>query len=163
MANITATKTVVGNSIALNSGDIKVRPMEVRAIDIANAGTYATDDTVTFSIPVLAGEVVTDVSAKLVEAFDGSGDQLNMIAGDADPDGYLVSAALHESQTEIGIVWNTGALLNDGTTDNVVNGKLYTADDSIDFLFDGSAGAAIDLGDLTTGVIELKVFYKDLN
>ena len=168
MANITATKTTVGNSIAINSGDIKIRQMLVRAIDIANAGTYATDDTVTFHIPVLAGEVVTDVSAHLVTAFAGSGDQLNLIAGDGgDDNGYLETAALHVTQTEISYVWNTGDLFlgEAGTTDpeNVTNGKLYLVDDTIDFKFDGTAGAAIDFDDLDAGEVLLKVFYKDLN
>lgn len=165
MANITSAKTVVGNSIAINSGDIKVRIMTVRAIDIANAGAYATDDTATFQIPVKAGEVVVDVGAKLIEAFDGSGDQLNMIAGAlADPNGFLVTAALHASQTEItAIVRNTGAFFNDATTDDVINGKQFDADDTIDFVFDGSAGASIDLNDLTSGEVLLKVFYIDYN
>ena len=168
MATITATKTTVGNSIAINAGDLKVRTLSVRAIDIANAGVYATDDLSLFQIPVLAGEVVTDVSAKLFTAFDGSGDQLNLIAGDGvDPNGYLETAALHVTQTEISYVWNTGDLFlgEAGTTDpeNVTNGKLYLVDDTIDFLFDGTAGAAIDLDDLTAGEVLLKVIYKDLN
>lgn len=168
MANITATKTTVGNSIAINSGDIKVRIMSVRAIDIANAGAYATDDTATFQIPVKAGEIVTDVSASLITAFDGSGDQLNLIGGDGgNTSGFLEAAALHVTQTEITYVWNTGDyfLGEAGTTDpeNVTNGKLYLVDDTIDFLFDGTAGAAIDFDDLDEGEVLLKVFYKDLN
>lgn len=169
MANVTASKTHVGNSIAVNAGDVRVRTLTVRAVDIVNAGTYATDDTATFQIPVLSGEVVTDVSAKLITAFDGSGDQLNLTAGDGtDPDGFLEAAALHTTQSEITApVWNTGDyfLGEAGTTDpeNVTNGKLYSSDDTIDFLFDGTAGAAIDLDDLTAGEVLLKVFYKDLN
>jgi hypothetical protein len=164
MATITSSKQVTGNRIAVNAGDVKVREVKVRAVDIVNAGTYATDDLFSISIPVFAGEVATDVSAKLITAFAGSGNQLNLIGGDGtDPDGFLVSAALHTSQTEISYVLNTGAYFNDGTTDDVVNGKLYTSDDTIDFVFDGTAGTAIDLGDLTAGEVLLKVFYKDLN
>jgi hypothetical protein len=159
MANVTASKTTVGNSIAVNAGDIKVRELIIRAVDIVNAGTYATDDTVTFTIPVNAGEAVVAAGASLTEAFDGSGDQLNMTVGDgADADGYLASAALHTSQTEISTVYSTGDLL-DGTTSYF---KAYTADDTIDILLDGTAGAAIDLDDLTAGSVKVKIFYHDV-
>ena len=168
MANVTSTETVVGNSISVNAGDFRVREKIITFSDIANAGTYATDDTYTFQVPIKAGEVVTAVSAKLITAFAGSGDQLNLTAGDgSDADGFLESAALHTSQTEISYVWNTGDyfLGEAGTTDpeNVTNGKLYTSDDTVDFLFDGTAGASIDLDDLTAGELKIKVFYKDLN
>lgn len=160
MANITATKTTVGNSIAINAGDFRVRELEIRAIDIANAGVFATDDTVTFNIPVNAGETVIAAGAVLTQAFNGSGDQLNMIVGDGvDPDGYLATAALHFTQTEISSVYSTGDLL-DGTTSYF---KHYIADDTIDILLDGSAGASIDLNDLTAGSVTVKIFYHDVN
>ena len=168
MANITSSNTVVGNSIAVNAGDFRIREKIISVSDIRNAGTYAEDDTFTFQVPVKAGEVVTAVSAKLITAFAGSGDQLNLVAGDgSDDDGFITSAPLHTTQSEISYVCNTGLYFvgEAGATDpvNVTNGKLYTTDDTIDFLFDGTAGATINLGALTAGEVKIKVFYKDLN
>lgn len=159
MANITASKTTVGNSIAVNAGDFRVRELTIRAVDIVNAGDFATDDTVTFEIPINAGESVVAAGADLTEAFDGSGDQLNMTVGDGvDPDGFLAVAALHTTQTEISSVYNTGDLL-DGTTSYF---KHYPTGGTASILIDGSAGAAIDLDDLTAGSVKVKVFYHDV-
>ncbi len=160
MANQAITKVAIQNCI--NASTDKVTELRIRYSDIVNGATFAVDDTASFSIPVLAGETVVAVSANLVTAFDdsGTGDQLNMLVGDGvDPDGYLATAALHVTQTEISTVFGTGDLL-DGTTSDF---KHYTADDTIDISLDGSAGAAIDFDLLTAGEVVIKVWVKSAN
>lgn len=172
MANITASKTTVGNSIAVNAGDIKIREMSIRAEDIINAGTFTDGDTATFAIPVKAGEIVEAVTVSLKTAFDdsGAGGELNILVGDgSDADGFITTAQLHVDDTEISYVYNTGAYFvgEAGTTDpaNATNGKLYTADDTIDILLvpDVSSAAAYSLEELTQGEVLVKVKYFDAN
>lgn len=165
MANITSSKTVVGNSIAVNAGDIISRKLVISYSDIVNAGTFADNDTVTFQIPVKAGEVVDNVGVKLVTAFDdsGSGDELNVEVGDgADPNGYITSAQLHVDATEISYVANTGALSIGGSG---ARGKLYTADDTVDILItpNVSTGTDYSLDELTQGELVVTVQSRDIN
>ena len=158
MANVAITKVAIPNCI--NASTEKVVVLNIRYSDIINNGTaFAVDDTASFSIPVAAGETVVAASAKLITAFDdsGTGDQLNMIVGDGtDVDGFLASAALHTTQTEITTVYGTGDLV-DGTTSNY---KVYTTAGDVVIALDGSAGAAIDFDLLTAGEVEVKVWIK---
>lgn len=157
MANITSTITSTGTSIAVNAGKELVRPLSITASNIKNAGTFADDDTVTFEIPVYAGEILTGVSVKLGEAFDGSGNQLNLTAGNAvGDDEYIETAALHTTQTEISTVYNTGDTL-DGTTSYW---EVFTADDKVYITLDGSAGSTINLGSLTAGEVTVNAFIR---
>tara|TARA_R110000782_G_scaffold218500_3_gene305897 strand:+ start:982 stop:1482 length:501 start_codon:yes stop_codon:yes gene_type:complete len=164
MATVTSTKSA--QTVSLNESGLLKRVQNIRYGDVVRAGAYATDDTATFVIPVKAGEIVDKVVVKLNTAFadSGTGDQLNVIVGDVtDPNGFIVSAALHTTQTEITYVYNTGAYLNDGTTDNTVNGKLYLADTDLLVVLDGSAGASIDLDLLTAGDVDIIVYGVDTN
>ena len=81
-----------------------------------------------------------------------------MIVGDgSDKDGFLATAALHTTQTEITTVYGTGDLV-DGTTSNY---RVYTAAGDVVIALDGSAGAAIDFDLLTAGEVEVKVWIKE--
>jgi hypothetical protein len=159
MANVAITKVAIPNCI--NASTEKVIVLNIRYSDIINNGTaFAVDDTASFTIPVAAGETVVAASAKLVTAFadSGTGDQLNMVVGDgSDVDGFLATAALHTTQTEITTVYGTGDLV-DGTTSNY---KVYTAAGDVVIALDGSAGAAIDFDLLTAGEVEVKVWIKE--
>jgi len=168
MATVTSTKAA--QTVSLNESGLLKRVQSIRYGDVVRAGAYATDDTATFTIPVNAGEIVEKVVVKLNTAFadSGTGDQLNIIVGDGDDaDGFVTSAALHTTQTEITYVWNTGLYFvgEAGTTDpvNATNGKLYLADDTIDIVLDGSAGASIDLDLLTAGDVDVIVYGVDTN
>lgn len=168
MANVTASKTVVGNSIAENAGDVVSRKLRIKYTDIVNAGTYSDNDTVTFTIPVNAGEIVETVGVRLVTAFNdsGSGDELDVQIGDGtDDDGFVVAADIHTDQSEISYVANTGAYFNDGTTDNTVNGKLYTSDDTLDVLISPNLATGTDyaLSELTAGELVVTVVARDIN
>ena len=157
MANIAISKTLITNGV-YSSTDV-VRELRIRSTDIVG-NTFAEDDTASFSIPILAGESVVAASAQLVTAFAGSGNQLNMVVGDgADADGYLATAALHTSQTEITSVFGTGDLV-DGTTSNF---KHYAAADTVDIVLDGTAGSTINLGSLTAGEVVVTVWLKSAN
>lgn len=173
MANVTSSKQVTGLRTAVNSGDVLVRPLTIKWQDIANAGTYADNDTATFQIPVYSGESVRAVSVKLVTAFNdsGGGDELNVEVGDGtDPNGYITTAPIHTDQTEISVISTddatySGAYFNDLTTDNVINGKIYTSDDTIDVLLTPNVSTGTDyaLSELTAGELLVKVFYYDYN
>jgi hypothetical protein len=163
MANVTSTQAADPGSI--NEGASVRRTQIIDFSDIVAAGTYADNDTATFTIPVKAGEVVTRIGVKLETAFNdsGAGDELNVEVGDgSDANGYITTAALHTDQTEISIISTddatySGAYLNDGTTDNTINGKLYTSDDTIDILLtpNVSTGDDYSLNELTAGKVKV--------
>jgi hypothetical protein len=165
MANVTST--LQANPGSINEGANIRREMIISYQDIDAAGTFADNDTATFTIPVKAGEVVTRIGVELITAFNdsGAGDELNLEVGDgSDANGYLTTMALHTDQTEISIVTTddatySGAYLNDGTTDNTINGKLYTSADTIDLLFtpNVSTGDDYNLNELTAGKIRVVV------
>ena len=118
---------------------------------IANIGVIADSTAVTFTYTIPLGSVVHNCGAELVTAFkdSGGGAQLNVIVGDgADTDGYLATAALHDSQTEITQVINTGALLATAS-------KAYAAADTIDIKF-SIAGAGYTVNELTEGKVRFK-------
>jgi len=159
MANIDVTKQETIEPIPA-SGSFK-RELTIDFEDISGAGTYADNDTATFTIQVFAGELVKDVAVVAVTDFDdsGSGDELNVTVGDgADADGYIASAQLHADDTPITYVANTGALLDNE------NGKVYTADDTIDILLtpNVSTGTDYSLNELTQGKFVVKVWGLDL-
>jgi hypothetical protein len=159
MADVAITKVAIPNCI--NASTDKVIVQNIRYSDIINGGTFADNDTASFTIPVSAGDTVLSASVKLIAAFtdSGSGDELNVEVGDgADADGYIATAQLHDSATEISTVYGTGDLL-DGTTSYF---KHYTADDTLDILVtpNVSTGTDYNLGELTAGEFEVKVVVR---
>jgi hypothetical protein len=163
MANVTSTQAADPGSI--NEGASVRRTQIIDFSDIVAAGTFADNDTATFTIPVKAGEVVERIGVKLETAFNdsGGGDELNVEVGDgSDANGYITTAAIHTDQTEISIISTddatySGAYFNDGTTDNTINGKLYTSDDTIDILLtpNVSTGTDYNLGELNAGKLKV--------
>lgn len=145
---------------------LPVRTLVLDYTNIKNSGTLADNATYTASLPVFAGEAVVDVSFKLLEAANdsGGGSTLNVTAGDGtDVDGYLTAFPVHVDQTEIDVISTlnatySGAFLNDATTDGVINGKIYTSDDTIDFIFTPSS---YSLNELTAGKFLMRVFYRN--
>jgi hypothetical protein len=118
---------------------------------IANIGVIADSTAVTFQYTIPLGSVVCNVGAELVTAFkdSGGGAQLNVIVGDpGDDNGFLTTAALHDSQTEITKVVNTGTLIATAT-------KAYAAASTIDIKF-SIAGAAYTVNELNEGRVKFK-------
>jgi hypothetical protein len=155
MANQTVSK--VARLKSINESALKVEELVINYYDLLNGATFADNDTETLTIPVSAGEIVTDVKVSLNTAFDdsGAGDELNIEVGDgSDADGYITSAQLHADATEISYVANTGAYIDNE------NGKLYTADDTIDVLLtpNVSTGTDYNLDELTAGKVTVTVY-----
>lgn len=166
MANVDVT-TNPGVISCINESVYKKLVRKITYTDIVNGGTYADNDTATFTLPIAAGDIVEYVVVRLITAFNdsGGGDELNVEVGDGtDPDGFVTTAALHTDQTEISWVYNTGAYYvgEAGTTDpvNVTNGKLYTTADTLDILItpNVSTGTDYNLGELTAGEFEVYAF-----
>ena len=127
--------------------------------------TESTDSTAqTIPVAVIpAGSIVEAVAVKLVTAFDdsGSGSYLNVIVGDTDNDnGYIESWEIHTDQGNSTAQVINGAYLNDSTTNNVVNGKLYdgTANVLNAILTPAASGGAYNLSECTAG--ELRVYAR---
>jgi hypothetical protein len=158
MANVTSTKQAA--TLTANEAGLIKKEIVIDWEDINDAGTYADNDTATFTIDVKAGQMIKDVAVKLVTAFDdsGAGDELNVEVGATDVDGYIATAALHTDQTEISYVANTGALLDNE------NGVVVTADDTIDILItpNVSTGTDYSLNELTAGEFVVKAWILDL-
>ena len=160
MANVSASKA--GALLSNNESTLIKRAINISWLDIVEAGTYSDNDTVTFTIPVKAGEAITHVGVKLLTAFtdSGSGDELDVTVGDgSDPDGFITAADLHDSQTEISYVANTGAYIDTEVY------KLYTSDDTVDILLTPNISTGTDyaLSELTAGEIKVTVYALDLN
>ena len=152
MANLTSTKASNPGSVQAASGFR--RSINIDWNDIVAITHAADNDTVTFTIPVKAGEEVTHVGVKLVTAFNdsGGGDELNIEVGDGDDaNGYIETAALHTDQTEITWVSNTGDLVDANAEGDAT--KLYVADDTVDILItpNVSTGTDYNLNELTAG------------
>jgi hypothetical protein len=102
---------------------------------IANVAANDLSSTIAaFGIP--AGGIVTGVCVHQITPFAGGSTnaELTIQVGDGDdPNGYIISTD-YFSGADTATVFNTGAYFNDGTTDNVINGKVYTAADTIDIL-----------------------------
>ena len=117
----------------------------------------------TLTVPVTAGQVVTNVSYKLVTAFSdsGGGDELDVEVGDgADLDGYLdnTDGDIHTDQTPASFGHGLGALVAAG-------GKLYNAADTIDFKFtpDRANNTTYNLAELNAGEIHFYLRILDLS
>ena len=158
MANVTAAKQ--GNPGSVQEGANFKRTQKITFQNIIDAGTYSDNDTVTFTIPVAAGEEITRAGVKLVTAFNdsGSGDELGIEVGDGtDPNGYITAAVIHVDGTEITWVSDSGAYIEGGDAGD--RGKLYLADDTIDILITPNAATGDDysLAELTAGELVVTV------
>jgi len=171
MATVTATLQSTPGTI--NEGASYKREIIIDWQNIVGAGTYADNDTATYKIPVLAGEIVEAVGVKLITAFNdsGSGDELNVEVGltGGDVDGFISTAAIHTDQSEISYVVNTGAFFSATAGTDVVsditNTKIFTANDTIDILItpNVSTGTDYNLNELNAGKFKVVAYFRDLN
>lgn len=99
----------------------------ITADDLVEATAVTAETVPLFKIP--ADGIVEKVAFYLNEGFDDTAtdlDQMLITVGDAtDPDGFIASTELAEDGTTISSAINSGAYLNDLTTANVVNQKVY--------------------------------------
>ena len=129
---------------------------KIRRIDMADAyakkGSNLAAADVIQAVTVRAGEMVCSVSAKIITACSAA---MTATIGDGDdPDGYVTSVSLNGTA---GTVTSTvGALLQSGTTPfAITQGKVYSADDTIDLVLAGTAA--------NNGVVEVRVLCRNWN
>ena len=125
------------------------------SIRITHADLTAAATTQTLTKAVKAGDQVRSVAYKLHTAFDGgatSALKLNVGDGD-DPDGYIDNPEIHLDATEV-------MFGPQGLGAEILVGKVYAADDTIDILFTAT-GANVSV--LTAGEIEIFFNIIDIN
>lgn len=147
------TVNQAGNSTFTHAYTVDYSDFSVEA-----AGTLADSATKSFDYVIPAGAYVQKVAFKLNTAFDdsGTGSQLQIEVGDDDDaDGFIEAKEIHVDSTEVIYAVQDGAYFNDGTTDNTVNGKLYSAaGKEFKLLFTPDVGGnAYSLNELTQGSI----------
>ena len=145
-------------NVSRSSGLLKTVDRVIEANELTAAATTQTIE----AIQLPAYSVVTQVAFKLEEEFDGGAtSELTVQLGDGtDPNGYITAQSVHADATSVAAAIVDGAYLNDGTTGNTINGKLYSAADTVDVLFTAT-GANVSV--LTAGKVRVVVSYIDLN
>ena len=145
-------------NVSRSRGLLKTVDRVIEANELTAAATTQTIE----AIQLPAYSVVTQVAFKLEEEFDGGAtSELTVQLGDGtDPNGYITAQSVHADATSVAAAIVDGAYLNDGTTGNTINGKLYSADDTVDVLFTAT-GANVSV--LTAGKVRVVVSYIDLN
>ena len=129
---------------------------KIRRIDMAEAfakkGSNLAATDVIKAITVKAGEMVIGCSAKIITACSAA---MTATIGDGDdPDGYVTSVSLNGTAGTV--TSTTGALLQSGTTPfAITQGKVYSADDTIDLVLGGTAA--------NNGVVEVRVLCRTWN
>ena len=129
---------------------------KIRRIDMAEAfakkGSNLAATDVIQAITVKAGEMVIGCSAKIITACSAA---MTATIGDGDdPDGYVTSVSLNGTAGTV--TSTTGALLQGGTTPfAITQGKVYSADDTIDLVLGGTAA--------NNGVVEVRVLCRTWN
>ena len=129
---------------------------KIRRIDMAEAyakkGSNLAATDVIQAVTVKAGEMVIGCSAKIITACSAA---MTATIGDGyDPDGYVTSVSLNGTAGTV--TSTTGALLQSGTTPfAITQGKVYSADDTIDLVLGGTAA--------NNGVVEVRVLCRNWN
>ena len=129
---------------------------KIRRIDMAEAyakkGSNLAATDVIKAVTVKAGEMVIGCSAKIITACSAA---MTATIGDGDdPDGYVTSVSLNGTAGTV--TSTTGALLQSGTTPYAITqGKVYSADDTIDLVLGGTAA--------NNGVVEVRVLCRNWN
>jgi len=144
-------------SVSRSSGLNKTVEATITYSDLTAAATTETVEAI--SLPI--NSVVTQVAFVLDTEFDGGAtSELTIQVGDGtDPNGYITAKSVHADATSVATGIVDGAYLNDGTTNNTVNGKQYAAADTLDVLFTAT-GANVSV--LTAGQVRVIVSYIDL-
>ena len=128
----------------------------IRRIDMAEAyaqkGSNLAAADVIKAITLKAGEMVIGCSAKIITACSAA---MTATIGDGDdPDGYVTSVSLNGTAGTV--TSTTGALLQSGSsTYAITQGKVYSADDTIDLVLGGTAA--------NNGVVEVRVLCRNWN
>lgn len=129
---------------------------KIRRIDMAEAyakkGSNLAAADVIKAVTVKAGEMVIGCSAKIITACSAA---MTATIGDGDdPDGYVTSVSLNGTAGTV--TSTTGALLQSGTTPYAITqGKVYSAEDTIDLVLGGTAA--------NNGVVEVRVLCRTWN
>ena len=129
---------------------------KIRRIDMADAyakkGANLAASDVIQAITVKAGEMVCSVSAKIITACSAA---MTATIGDGDDaDGYVSSVSLNGTAGTV--TFTPGALIQSGSTPfAITQGKVYSADDTIDLVLGGTAA--------NDGVVEVRVLCRNLN
>lgn len=129
---------------------------KIRRINMADAyakkGSNLAATDVIKAITVKAGEMVCSVSAKIITACSAA---MTATIGDGDdPDGYVTSVSLNGTASTV--TSTVGALLQSGVTPfAITQGKVYSADDTIDLVLGGTAA--------NNGVVEVRVLCRNCN
>ena len=129
---------------------------KIRRIDMAEAyakkGSNLAAADVIKAVTVKAGEMVIGCSAKIITACSAA---MTATIGDGDdPDGYVTSVSLNGTAGTV--TSTTGALLQSGTTPfAITQGKVYSAEDTIDLVLGGTAA--------NNGVVEVRVLCRTWN
>ena len=150
-------------NVSRSSGLLQTVEREIKANELTAAATTQT----IAAIQLPSKCIVTQVAFTLDEEFDGGAtSELTIQVGDGtNPDGYIEAASVHADATSVAAALADGAYTA-GTDDNtdvtasVVNGKLYSAADTIDALFTAT-GANVSV--LTAGKVRVVVSYLDLS
>jgi len=144
-------------SLTRSGGINKTAEVTLKYSDIPATATTANVETI--SIPIHG--IVKDVTYVVDTEFDGGAtSELTIQIGDGvDPNGYITAKSVHVDGTAVLSSMIDGAYLNDGTTNNTVNGKQYAAADTIDVLFTVT-GANTSV--LTSGSLRVIVHYLDI-
>ena len=129
---------------------------KIRRIDMAEAfakkGSNLAATDVIKAVTVKAGEMVIGCSAKIITACSAA---MTATIGDGDDaDGYVTSVSLNGTAGTV--TSTTGALLQSGTTPfAITQGKVYSAEDTIDLVLGGTAA--------NNGVVEVRVLCRTWN
>ena len=129
---------------------------KIRRIDMAEAyakkGSNLAAADVIKAVTVKAGEMVIGCSARIITACSAA---MTATIGDGDdPDGYVTSVSLNGTAGTV--TSTTGALLQSGTTPYAITqGKVYSAEDTIDLVLGGTAA--------NNGVVEVRVLCRTWN
>lgn len=147
----------MGYNVSRSSGINKTVEVVIKHSDLSAAATTETYEAI--QLPIYG--IVTQVAYVLDTEFDGGAtSELTIQVGDGtDPNGYITAKSVHADATSVATGIIDGAYLNDGTTNNTVNGKQYAAADTLDVLFTAT-GANINV--LTAGQLRLIVSYLDI-
>ena len=155
MANVTMTPAAGASNYPDYDRPVAIYE-KIRRIDMAEAfakkGSNLAATDVIQAITVKAGEMVIGCSAKIITACSAA---MTATIGDGDDaDGYVTSVSLNGTAGTV--TSTTGALLQSGaSTYAITQGKVYSADDTIDLVLGGTAA--------NNGVVEVRVLCRTWN
>lgn len=170
MANIDVTGKLVKGPASNNEvGRGWTHKLEIDFEDFVANPSVSDGDTLTFAcFKIPQYSIVEAVGFRLVTAFDdsGGGSSLTVALGDEDDaDGFNTATQIHVDGTEVFIDANDGAYFTGtdsgaATTANVLKGKTYTAEKTVEAIFTPSG---YKLDECTAGKIVIFARILDTN